>query len=243
MRLPVSTIQFPFQIGKAYTLRELVQFETALSAARKDDAQLSDHLRAPQGHDWVSKPRNIELLPLLYYTRHLAISEESKFELTPEESSADIILRISDAIERLQITTAFPQWPRTMPGRTIEGGQFDRRAMERLNKSGEDDLEYEGDQGRTACQCGLVMALQKKLKKNYSESGSIALLVFGKAFDEVLSLTEFRECVTSAWNEISRHLDASLSDKFARICVFTRKGRVGEGDGYFIELTRSASID
>jgi hypothetical protein len=229
---------YPFERNREYTLRQLLEFEKQLSEARRGDPALDDELRAPSPESpaWINKPRNDELIPLLFYARHTKVPDDATFCVMTEGNPTDVQIVISGKTINLQITLADP----SLVG---EGGNNDnpgyqrRLSMEHLNQTGHsfglgpfkrsggrviapDDEMTSDAEFMQAYSKGLIRAFENK--KNYDGRG-LTLLVHARAYCEEIPLDRFDQIVRAAAKN-------NLPKRFDRVCV------LGRDEGYFVDF-------
>src|SRR5262245_18443886 len=127
----MHSIVWPFDRGIWYTLADFAALEETVLTARRADSTLDADLRRNR-LGWI-KVRNEELYPTWYFCQRLCLRLTTEFPIGDEGADADVEIRTTELIRRLQITTA----GLLLPNGPLNWGHDHMLHMEQLNQDGE----------------------------------------------------------------------------------------------------------
>lgn len=123
-----------FGDGGWHSLSALHDHEARLSAARRIDAGFNDEVRKDPLR--AENLRQGELIPFLYFAKHLHLPGDTQFRMPRPDPGWDIEYASNVASsEKLQITRAFVTWP-GLPQKPGAAGRDHKLGLEKLTKKG-----------------------------------------------------------------------------------------------------------
>ncbi|MHB1104689.1 MAG: hypothetical protein ACYC0C_18340 [Devosia sp.] len=190
-----------FGDGGWHGLSALLEYEARLSAARRIDSGFSDEVCTDPSRD--ENLRQGELIPFLYFAKHLHLPGDTQFRMLRPDPGWDIEYGDVASSEKLQITRAFVTWA-GLSKRPGAAGQDHRVGMEKLTKDGQLSgygpfkrvdgriVHDEGARGWDEISEALLTGLkQALLGKAHHRLGDVTLLVHATGYCEKMSIDRF----------------------------------------------------